>query len=81
MARERQYGSTAETARYLGWKPQTLRKKRHRGDGPPYYRTGDGPQARVLYDLEEVQEWLATRRFKSTSEETVKAAMAERGSR
>jgi len=77
MGQERRFGSTAETARLLGWKPQTLRKKRHRGDGPPYYRTGDGPQARVLYDLDEVQEWLAARRFKSTSEETVRAAKRE----
>ena len=73
----KQYWTNAETATFLGWKPQTLRQKRHRGDGPPYHRMGDGPRARTAYDPEEVHAWLEARRFKSTSEESVRAAERE----
>ncbi len=72
----KRYWTNAETAAFLGLKGQTLRQKRHRGDSPPYYRLGDGPRARVLYDPEQVAEWLAARRFRSTSDES--ARMAER---
>lgn len=72
----KRYWSNAETAAFLGLRPQTLRQKRHRGDGPAYHRYGEGPRARCAYDPEDVAAWLETRRFTSTSEETVR--MTER---
>jgi hypothetical protein len=74
MAERKRYWTNAETAAFLGWRPQTLRHRRHRGDGPPYHRMGQGPRARTAYDPDEVEDWLNARRFTSTSEETVKAA-------
>ena len=71
------YWTNGETAAFLGLKPQTLRQKRHRGDGPPFCRLGDGPRARTVYDPEDVHAWLEARRFKSTSEESVRAAERE----
>ncbi|MFZ5477679.1 MAG: helix-turn-helix transcriptional regulator [Myxococcota bacterium] len=66
--------STADLAALLDLKPQTLRKKRLTGDGPPYVRLGAGPAARVVYRRSDVEEWLASHTFKSTSAETVASA-------
>ena len=70
----KRYWTNAETASFLGLRPQTLRQKRHRGDGPPFCRLGDGPRARTAYDPDEVAAWLAARRFKSTADESVQMA-------
>ena len=72
----KRYWTNAETAAFMGLRPQTLRQKRHRGDGPPYHRLGDGSRARAAYDPDEVRAWYEARKFQSTSEETVR--MAER---
>jgi hypothetical protein len=77
MTEGKRYWTNAETAAFLAWQPQTLRQKRHRGDGPPYHRMGDSPKARTAYDPDEVAAWLAARKFTSTSEETVRMADEE----
>lgn len=77
MPENKRYWTNAETASFLGLRPQTLRQKRHRGDGPPFTRLGEGPRARSAYDPDDVYAWLAARRFKSTSEETVRAEEAK----
>lgn len=53
--------STKEVAEVVGLTDQTLRQWRMRGEGPPYYRVGDGRRYRVRYDIEKVEAWLAER--------------------
>ena len=50
---------------YLGLSVSTLAKMRLRGDGPPYCKCG--PRI-VIYDITDVENWLATRRRTSTSD-------------
>ena len=66
--------STAQAAEYLSLRPQTLRKRRLTGDGPPYIRLGDRPKARVAYRLEDLEDWIAQRTWRSTAAETVARA-------
>ena len=54
-----------EAAEYLGLSTSTLAKMRLRGDGPPYLKAGSRI---VLYDLGDLEAWLATRRRFSTSD-------------
>jgi hypothetical protein len=51
-------------ARYLHLARQTLAKMRVSGTGPFYYKVG----RRVLYDQVDLDEWLDTRRRRSTSD-------------
>ena len=52
-------------AAYVQLSPSTLAKLRLRGDGPVYSKAG----ARVVvYDLADLDAWLAARRRRSTSE-------------
>ena len=67
--------STAQAAAYLGRRPQTLRKWRLTGEGPPYIRLGDSPQARVAYRRKDLEAWLEERTWRSTAEETVARSM------
>ncbi len=55
---------TDDAARYLGLAKQTLAKFRVSGESPPYYKIG----RRVLYDRADLDEWLANRRRRSTSD-------------
>jgi hypothetical protein len=41
---------------------------RLRGDGPPYLKAG---RRIVIYDLQDLEEWLGSRRRRSTSERGV----------
>ncbi len=54
-----------EAAAYLGLSASTLAKMRLRGDGPQFIKAG--PRV-VLYDLNDIDEWLASRRRSSTSD-------------
>ncbi len=54
-----------EAAAYLGLSRSTLAKMRLRGDGPAYAKAGSKI---VLYDLAELNAWLAGRTRHSTSE-------------
>jgi Helix-turn-helix domain len=56
---------TTPAASYLGLRPQTLRARRQRGDGPRFVRVA---RNRVLYDLAELDRWLNERTFASTTE-------------
>ncbi|MFC2153440.1 helix-turn-helix transcriptional regulator [Actinomycetota bacterium] len=53
--------STKEIAKAFGLTDQTLRQWRMKGEGPPYYRVGDGERNRVRYDAEKVKAWLTDR--------------------
>jgi predicted DNA-binding transcriptional regulator AlpA len=53
-------------ADYLGLSTSTLAKMRLRGDGPPYSKCG--PRI-VLYDIADLETYLASRRRHSTSED------------
>ena len=66
--------TTREAATYLGRQPQTLRKWRVTGSGPRYVRMGAGYFARVGYRLADLEAWLTTRTFESTSAESVRAS-------
>jgi predicted DNA-binding transcriptional regulator AlpA len=54
-----------EAAEYLGLSPSTLAKMRLRGDGPPFIKAG--PRV-VVYDIVDLESWLATRKRLSTSD-------------
>ncbi len=62
--------TTAQTARALGMRPQTLRKWRHLGRGPRYIRLG-GRTGRAMYSPKDVCEWVEVRTFSSTGEENL----------
>lgn len=62
--------STQKAAELLGLRPQTLRLWRMSGVGPPYIRLST---SRVAYSAQALADWMASRQFSSTSEETVKA--------
>jgi hypothetical protein len=53
-----------ETARYLGVSPSTLAKWRLYGCGPPYSKLGSV----VVYDIDDLDEFAAERRRRSTSD-------------
>jgi len=52
-------------ADFLGLSASTLSKMRLRGDGPIYSKAG---QRVVVYDLRDLESWLAARKRTSTSE-------------
>ena len=54
-----------KAAEYLGLSPSTLAKMRLRGDGPAYSKVG--PRI-VVYDVDDLDSYLASRRRHSTSE-------------
>jgi predicted DNA-binding transcriptional regulator AlpA len=59
------YLRTPAAAQYLGLSASTLAKMRLRGDGPPYSKAG----ARiVVYDVSDLEAYLAARQRHSTSE-------------
>lgn len=53
-----------DAAVYLGLGRQALAKMRLTGDSPPFFKVG----RRVLYDRDELDAWLATRKRRSTSD-------------
>ena len=62
------YHDTRQESERTGIAEKTLSNWRGTGDGPPYLKIGGGRNARVLYDPEEVDKWLASHRVTSTSE-------------
>lgn len=54
---------TPATSKYSGWSVSTLNKMRVSGRGPAYYKIGRV----VVYDPDDVDEWLANNRRLSTS--------------
>lgn len=58
------YITSHQLAEVLNRKPNTLEQWRTHGTGPAYVRIG----GRVMYDLEVVRAWLASRTHSSTAE-------------
>lgn len=48
-------------ATLLGVDRKSLADMRKRGEGPRYIKLGDAPQARTIYKITEVLDWLASR--------------------
>ena len=60
----------AFVAAALGIKPQSLRLRRMKGQGPPFIRLSDSPTARAYYPEAEFLAWIAARPLRtSTAEE------------
>ena len=60
--------SSEQYAKLTRRKPQSVRRERMRGGGPPYFRLG----RRCFYRSSDIQAWIAERTVKSTAEETVR---------
>ena len=56
--------NAGQVAERLGLSSSTLAKMRLSGDGPPYAKLG----RRVVYRPEDIDAWIASNRFSSTSE-------------
>jgi hypothetical protein len=54
----------SEAAAYIGVSKSLLNKKRLTGDGPVYIKVG----RRVLYDLTDLENWIASSKRRNTSE-------------
>ena len=54
-------------AALIGISPITLRIWRCHGKGPKFTKLGDAKQAGVIYQEDDIQAWLAERKFTSTS--------------
>ncbi len=55
---------TRQAAELIGMSKRTLEKWRGEGTGPPFLKLG----RRVLYSVADLEEWLRSRRRRSTSE-------------
>lgn len=56
-----------EAAAFIGVSPATLENWRVRGEGPAFVKT-PGKTGKVLYEPEQIQKYLAQRRFSSTAQ-------------
>lgn len=65
---QRRFLTTQEAAEYVRESPRTLEGRRVSGDGPVFYKAGKGRAARVLYRREDLDAWVESRAFQSTSE-------------
>tara|TARA_R100001086_G_scaffold248363_1_gene185127 strand:- start:903 stop:1115 length:213 start_codon:yes stop_codon:yes gene_type:complete len=61
------YMSTFETAEHIRVSTSWLAKSRLTGDGPPFIKAG----RTVLYDIHDVDRWMAERKRASTSASAV----------
>lgn len=66
---------TPEAADYCGSSASTFEKLRLTGGGPPYLKVG----RRVVYDVRDLDAWLASKKRRSTSDPGV--GNADRGPR
>ena len=57
-----------QAGKVLHLSPRTLEGMRHRGDGPPFAKLGEGQSARILYRRADLDAWVASRLRKSTGE-------------
>lgn len=57
--------SVKQAATFVGLSVPTLNRMRVQGSGAPYYKLG----GQVRYDPAELEKWMRSRRFTSTSEE------------
>lgn len=56
--------SAVEAAAYIGVSKGWLDKLRHVGGGPDYIKIG----RRIVYDITDIEAWLANKRLRHTSE-------------
>ena len=56
------YLSTPKAAEYLGVSAGYLRNLRSRGEGPAYSRLSASPRAAVVYSVDDIDAWYASRR-------------------
>jgi len=63
--------STAKLARETDTSESFWNKLRVYGDGPPFLKVG----RRVVYDMDDVEQWLELRRRRSTSEDLLGGAL------
>lgn len=54
--------SSEDAARALGVSPKTLANWRCAGRGPAYVHISDSPRSSVLYLMEDLEDWLRSRR-------------------
>jgi hypothetical protein len=73
MAQNSPFLLTLEAALYVGLTPVTLDKLRLTGGGPPFYRVGS---KRVVYDRADLEAWVRSNKFDSTSERLADAVSA-----
>lgn len=66
--------TSEQTAAILGLKPNCLEIWRFRGQGPKFIKLGTKKQSPVRYKRSEVEAWLETNTFASTSDHSVKTA-------
>lgn len=62
--------SNRQAAKFVGLAESSLNRFRVTGDGPPYFKVG----RYVRYDEEDLQAWMKSRRFTSTSDQRANAA-------
>lgn len=62
------YLNSQEAADILRISIRTLERMRVEGSGPRYLKAGGGTRSRVLYRLADLDAWLQSRSFNSTSE-------------
>lgn len=60
--------TTGEAADILRLSPRTLERFRVEGAGPPYIKLGSGKRARVVYRKSDLEDWIDSSVFVSTSE-------------
>lgn len=63
LLKPRRYLSEQQAADYIGLSQKTLQRMRVSGNGMPFIKAG----ARVLYDLTDLDTFMETRKFQSTS--------------
>jgi hypothetical protein len=66
----RRYLNTDQAAAYCGSTRSTFEKLRHLGGSAPYLKVG----RRVVYDIADLDLWLASKRRRSTSDRGTEAA-------
>lgn len=61
IPKRRRVDSTG-AAEITGYASETLANLRWKGAGPPYYELGEGRRKKIVYDVDELERWLAARR-------------------
>jgi hypothetical protein len=60
--------TTVEAADYLRLSPRTLEDMRVTGNGPRYFKLGPGKRSKVVYRREDLENWLKSFVYTSTSQ-------------
>ena len=65
---EHTFLTTSEAAHFLRLSGRTLERFRVEGTGPRYTKAGPGVRARVLYRRSDLEDWLKSFEYESTSQ-------------